>query len=150
MTGLSDRGDARAGSGRPAVRRLAWVVAGSVVIGPLAAVVLTAGVFAGAPEHVVTGTGLLGLALGWAALAFGSAALTDRPQRWAAVPGPTCVRAFRRSRSMPDGPCAEERGRTGNGPAIDSPAAQRRAHRRAGSATATWSRSWGGPCAGGA
>jgi hypothetical protein len=63
MTGLSDRGDARAGSGRPAVRRLAWVVAGSVVIGPLAAVVLTAGVFAGAPEHVVTGTGLLGLAL---------------------------------------------------------------------------------------
>ncbi|MGR6964263.1 alpha/beta fold hydrolase [Geodermatophilus sp. URMC 61] len=44
------------------------------------------GAFAGAPEHVLVGTGLLGLALGWAALAVGAAMLTDQPQRWAAVP----------------------------------------------------------------
>jgi pimeloyl-ACP methyl ester carboxylesterase len=62
------------------------VVAGSVVIGPLAAVALPVGAVAGAPEHVLTGTGLLGLALGWAALAVGSSTLTDQPQRWAAVP----------------------------------------------------------------
>jgi pimeloyl-ACP methyl ester carboxylesterase len=62
------------------------VVAGSVVVGPLAAVASTVGVVAGAPEHVLVGTGLLGLALGWAALAVGASVLTDRPQRWAAVP----------------------------------------------------------------
>jgi pimeloyl-ACP methyl ester carboxylesterase len=61
-------------------------VAGSAVIGPLAAVALPVGVFAGAPEHLLTGTALLGLALGWAALSLGSSALTDRPQPWAAVP----------------------------------------------------------------
>jgi pimeloyl-ACP methyl ester carboxylesterase len=62
------------------------VVAGSSLIGPGAAVALAVGVFGGTPEHVVTGTGLLGLAAGWAALAVGSSILTDRPQRWAAVP----------------------------------------------------------------
>ncbi|NEK86861.1 alpha/beta hydrolase [Blastococcus saxobsidens] len=62
------------------------MVAGSAVLGPLAAGVATVGVFGGAPEHVLTGTGLLGLALGWAALALGSTTLTGRPQRWAAVP----------------------------------------------------------------
>jgi pimeloyl-ACP methyl ester carboxylesterase len=86
MTGSSDRRNAHGGSRRASARRLAWVVAGSVVIGLLAAVAFTVGVFAGAPEHVLTGTGLLGLALGWAALAVGSSMLTDQPQRWAAVP----------------------------------------------------------------
>jgi hypothetical protein len=86
MPSYSDPGDARGGSGRPSVRRLAWVVASSVVIGPLAAVAFTVGPFAGAPEHELTGAGLLGLALGWAALAVGSSILTDMPQRWAAVP----------------------------------------------------------------
>jgi pimeloyl-ACP methyl ester carboxylesterase len=62
------------------------VVAGSVAIGPLAAAALTLGAVAGAPEHVLTGAGLLGLALGWAALAIGSSAVADRPQRWATVP----------------------------------------------------------------
>lgn len=47
---------------------------------------LPLGVVAGAPEHVITGTALLGLALGWAVLAGGSSMLTDRPQRWAMVP----------------------------------------------------------------
>jgi pimeloyl-ACP methyl ester carboxylesterase len=58
----------------------------SVAVGPLAAAALALGAVAGAPEHVITGTGLLGLALGWAALALGSVAWTDRPQRWATVP----------------------------------------------------------------
>ncbi len=58
----------------------------SVAVGPLAAVGLALGVVAGAPEHVLTGTGLLGLSVGWAALALGSSAWTDRPQRWATVP----------------------------------------------------------------
>jgi pimeloyl-ACP methyl ester carboxylesterase len=62
------------------------VVAGSVVIGLLAVVAFPVGVVAGAPEHVLTGTGLLGLALGWAALAVGSSTLTAQPQRWAAIP----------------------------------------------------------------
>ena len=62
------------------------MVAGSVAIGPLAAAALTLGAVAGAPEHVLTGAGLLGLALGWAALAIGSSAVADRPQRWATVP----------------------------------------------------------------
>jgi pimeloyl-ACP methyl ester carboxylesterase len=62
------------------------VVAGSVVLGPLAAAALTLGGFAGAPEHAVTGAGLLGLSVGWAALAVASSALTDRPQPWAWVP----------------------------------------------------------------
>jgi pimeloyl-ACP methyl ester carboxylesterase len=61
-------------------------VALSVAIGPLAAAVLALGVVAGAPEHELIGCGLLGLALGWAALALASSTLTDRPQRWAAVP----------------------------------------------------------------
>ncbi len=71
---------------RSSRRRLAWLVSGSVVLGPLAAAALVLGVVAGAPEHVLTGAGLLGLALGWAVLAVGTSALTDHPQRWAAVP----------------------------------------------------------------
>ena len=81
-----DPGPAPGPSDRASGRRLAWVVAGSVVVGPLVAAALTLGVAAGAPEHVITGTGLLGLSSGWAALAVGSSTLTGRPQRWATVP----------------------------------------------------------------
>ncbi len=62
------------------------MAAGSTVLGLSAAVALPVGVFGGAPEHVITGTGLLGLALGWTALAVGASTLTDRLQQWAAVP----------------------------------------------------------------
>jgi pimeloyl-ACP methyl ester carboxylesterase len=79
-------GHARQDGDRVSGRRLAWVVAGSVVLGLLAVAALVLGIVAGAPEHVLTGAGLLGLALGWAALAVGASALTDHPQRWAAVP----------------------------------------------------------------
>ncbi|MGY1644485.1 alpha/beta fold hydrolase [Geodermatophilus sp. SYSU D00703] len=85
-TGPSDRRTAPGGSRRASARRLAWVVAGSVVIGLFTSVALPVGVLGGAPEHVLTGSGLLGLALGWAALAVGASTLTDLPQRWAATP----------------------------------------------------------------
>ena len=42
--------------------------------------------FAGAPEHVITGSALLAFAAGWAMLAVLSARLTSQPQRWARVP----------------------------------------------------------------
>jgi pimeloyl-ACP methyl ester carboxylesterase len=65
---------------------IGWVVAGSLVVGALAALVAVLVVAAGAAEPVVTGAALLGFALGWAVLAAGSERLTDQPQRWALVP----------------------------------------------------------------
>src|SRR4051794_19924603 len=62
------------------------IVAASVFAGAAAALVLVLVVVAGAAEHVVTGTTLLGFALGWALLAVLSRRWTDRPQRWALVP----------------------------------------------------------------
>jgi pimeloyl-ACP methyl ester carboxylesterase len=62
------------------------VVAGSLAIGLVAAAVPSLVVFAGAEEHVVTGTGLLGFGVGWLALARLSNRFTNRPQRWALVP----------------------------------------------------------------
>ena len=50
------------------------------------ALALTAGVFPGATEAVVTGSLLIGFAVGWATLAFVSARRTSQPQRWAWVP----------------------------------------------------------------
>jgi pimeloyl-ACP methyl ester carboxylesterase len=66
--------------------RIGLVVAGSVALGAVAALALPLVVAAGAAEHVVTGTALLGFALGWAVLAEASRRWTDRPQRWAWVP----------------------------------------------------------------
>jgi pimeloyl-ACP methyl ester carboxylesterase len=63
-----------------------WIVATSLGVGLVAALVLVLVVFAGAREHVVTGSALLGFALGWALLAILSIRLTTQPQRWAFVP----------------------------------------------------------------
>jgi hypothetical protein len=51
--------------GAPASRRgpIGWIVAGSLVVGAGAAFVLVWLLFAGAREHVITGTALLGFAL---------------------------------------------------------------------------------------
>ena len=68
---------------RGPVRR---VVGASVGVGAAAALLLVLVVVAGAPEHVITGSALLGFAAGWAVLAFLSVRLTDQPQRWALVP----------------------------------------------------------------
>ena len=62
------------------------VVGGSLLTGLLGALVLTLGVFAGAPEHVISGSALLAFAFGWAMLAVLSTRFTSQPQRWALVP----------------------------------------------------------------
>lgn len=62
------------------------VVGGSVAAGFVGAIVLTLGVFAGAAEHVISGSALLAFAGGWAMLALLSARFTSQPQRWARVP----------------------------------------------------------------
>jgi pimeloyl-ACP methyl ester carboxylesterase len=67
-------------------RRVGPVVAVSLVAGLVTAAAFTLVAFAGAEEHVITGTAMLSFALGWALLAAGSARWTDQPQRWAAVP----------------------------------------------------------------
>jgi pimeloyl-ACP methyl ester carboxylesterase len=66
--------------------RIRRIVAVSVGTGAAAALVLVLVVVAGAPEHVITGSALLGFAVGWGVLAVSSTRLTDQPQRWAFVP----------------------------------------------------------------
>ncbi|MFW3170497.1 alpha/beta fold hydrolase [Geodermatophilus sp. CPCC 206100] len=71
------------GPRRGPIRR---VIAGSLLTGAVLAALLPLVVFAGAPEPVITGSALLGFAVGWAVLAVLSARTTDQPQRWAWVP----------------------------------------------------------------
>lgn len=71
----------------PATRkRLGWIVAGSLLGGLLAAVVLVAVPAIASEPSELTGAVLCGFAIGWALLAVLSARLTDQPQRWAWVP----------------------------------------------------------------
>jgi hypothetical protein len=65
---------------------IGWIVASSLVLGAVAALVLVRFAVAGVREHVITGIALLGLALGWAALALLSTRWTSQPQRWVLVP----------------------------------------------------------------
>lgn len=62
------------------------IIGGSLLSGLLGALVLTLVVFAGAREHVITGSALLAFAFGWSMLAFLSTRFTNEPQRWAFVP----------------------------------------------------------------
>jgi pimeloyl-ACP methyl ester carboxylesterase len=62
------------------------IVAGTVIGGFFGAVALVVGPFAGAQEHVITGSVLLAFATAWAMLAVLSQRWTDQPQRWAFVP----------------------------------------------------------------
>jgi pimeloyl-ACP methyl ester carboxylesterase len=71
------------GGGGGPIRR---VIAGALVTGAATAALLTLVVSAGAREHVITGSALLGFAVGWAVLAVLSDRMTDQPQRWAWVP----------------------------------------------------------------
>src|SRR2546422_6973296 len=66
--------------------RVGLIVAGSLITGLVAALVLVIGPFGGAEEHVIMGTALLGWALGWALLAVLSIRWSDQPQRGAGVP----------------------------------------------------------------
>src|SRR5262245_24936374 len=65
---------------------IAWIVAGSAATGLVGALLLTLVVFAGATEHAITGSALLGFATGWTMLAVLSMRFTRQPQRWAVVP----------------------------------------------------------------
>ena len=65
---------------------IGWIVAGSLLSGMVAAIVLVVGPLGGSQEHVITGAVLLAFAFGWALLALLSTLWTDQPQRWAAVP----------------------------------------------------------------
>src|SRR3954452_12111776 len=65
---------------------IGWIVAGSLVTGLAAALLLAFAPFIPAEESAVTGAVLCGFALGWAMLAVLSVRFTDQPQRWAAVP----------------------------------------------------------------
>ena len=62
------------------------VVAGSLISGAVAALFLVVVPFAGAPEHVITGSVLLAVAGAWAMLALLSQRWTTQPQRWAMLP----------------------------------------------------------------
>ena len=70
----------------PARGHIGRIVAGSLIAGLVGAVALVVGPFAGAQEHVITGSVLLVFAAAWAMLAVLSERWTDQPQRWALVP----------------------------------------------------------------
>jgi pimeloyl-ACP methyl ester carboxylesterase len=83
----SDKGQDRRSHPDPGPRgRIGWIVAGSLAIGLVAALLLAAASFIPAEERAVTGAVLCGFALGWAMLAVLSVRFTDQPQRWAAAP----------------------------------------------------------------
>src|SRR6185369_5546271 len=80
---------AAVGDGPAGARRrvpFAVVVAGSLLTGLVSALLLVLVGFAGGTEPVITGSGLVGLASGWALLAALTTRYTDQPQRWAVVP----------------------------------------------------------------
>ncbi|WP_230207816.1 alpha/beta fold hydrolase [Microlunatus sp. Gsoil 973] len=62
------------------------IVAGSLAIGSVAALVLVFAPFIPVTESAITGALLCGIAIGWAMLVLLSTRLTDQPQHWAAVP----------------------------------------------------------------
>ena len=64
--------------------RIGRVVAGSLAIGLITAVLLILAPFISPDENHVTGALLCGFAVGWAILAILSTRYTDQPQRWAA------------------------------------------------------------------
>ena len=79
--------DRPTGTGRqPRTGPIRRIIAASLTTGLIVAAVLALVVFAGAGEHGITGSALLGFALGWAMLAVLSIRMTNQPQRWAFVP----------------------------------------------------------------
>jgi pimeloyl-ACP methyl ester carboxylesterase len=65
---------------------LGRITVAAVLTGVAAAAAAVFGIFALAPEAVVTGGALLGFALGWVLLGWATTRFTSRPQRWAYVP----------------------------------------------------------------
>ena len=62
------------------------VVLGSIAGGLILGLVLVLGVFAGGPEHVITGAALIALAFGMLMLVELARRRTDQPQSWALAP----------------------------------------------------------------
>lgn len=67
-------------------RRVGLTVTLTMTAGLIAAIIGVVGPFAGAEEHVITGSVLVAFAISWALLAFASKRWTDQPQTWATVP----------------------------------------------------------------
>jgi pimeloyl-ACP methyl ester carboxylesterase len=88
MTTATRAGDLQQpGRAQPAAKsRIGLIVALSMAVGLVAAVVLVAMPFVPARENVLTGVVLLAFALGWALLAVLSVQFSGQPQRWAAAP----------------------------------------------------------------
>src|SRR3954453_17689137 len=82
-----DKGHDRTSGPDPRPRgHIGWIVAGSLAVGLVAALLLVAAPFIPVEESHLTGAVLCGFALGWAMLAVLSVRFTDQPQRWAAAP----------------------------------------------------------------
>ena len=62
------------------------ITVAAVLIGLAAAAAAVFGIFPAAAEAAVTGGALVGFALGWVFLGWGTTRFTSRPQRWAYVP----------------------------------------------------------------
>ncbi|WP_104182245.1 alpha/beta fold hydrolase [Arthrobacter sp. B0490] len=83
-TAAAPKGQDRPSGSDPASEgHIGWLVAGALMVGVVAALLLAVAPFIPATESGVTAGLLLGFALGWALLAVLSVRLTDRPQKWA-------------------------------------------------------------------
>jgi pimeloyl-ACP methyl ester carboxylesterase len=71
----------------PARGHIGVVVLGSIAFGLLLGLLLVLIVFAGGPEHQMTGTALIALGSGFVLLAIASSRFTNQPQSWALIPG---------------------------------------------------------------
>ena len=85
-TGHPDDGTDTVVPAAPSPGPVGRMIAGSLVAGMAAALVLTLMVFAGGTESVITGSLLIGFGFGWTLIAVLTERYTTRPQRWAVVP----------------------------------------------------------------
>lgn len=74
------------GQDRGARWRIGWVVAFSLAVGLIVALLLVVAPFIRAGESEIAGAVLCGFAVGWGLLAFLSVRFTDQPQKWAVAP----------------------------------------------------------------